>query len=289
MRKLIIATRGSKLALAQTEIVRRLLQEVQVETAIHTITTAGDRDRIHALVKIGGRGVFVREIERELLSGEADLAVHSAKDLPYELAPGLVIAGTPKAADPRDALVTRKGKTGGGPLVIGTGSPRRIAELRPLYPEAVFKDIRGNVTTRLHKLDRGEYDAIVLAMAGLERMGVDASAYDLHPFDVEQVMPAGCQGIIAVECRSRDRELMALLQKISHGITWRRFLLERELFCSMKVDCAMAVGIHASFPRKGEVRLGAMLDGVKAFRQGRTENYALLAASLKKELYDGKS
>ncbi|MDD6569293.1 MAG: hydroxymethylbilane synthase, partial [Acidaminococcus sp.] len=205
MKKLIIATRGSKLALAQTEIVQALLQREQVETEIHTITTAGDRDRIHALVKIGGRGVFVREIERELLSGEADLAVHSAKDLPYELAPGLVIAGTPKAADPRDALVSLKGKELTGSFVIGTGSPRRIAEVRPLFPQAVFRDIRGNVTTRLHKLERGEYDAIVLAMAGLERMDVDASAYDIRPFDVEQVMPAGCQGIIAVECRSRDR------------------------------------------------------------------------------------
>ena len=134
MKKLIIATRGSKLALAQTEIVRRLLQREQVETEIHTITTAGDRDRIHALVKIGGRGVFVREIERELLSGEADLAVHSAKDLPYKLASGLVIAGTPEAADPRDALVTLKGKSLTGPLVSGTGSPRRIIEIRPLFP-----------------------------------------------------------------------------------------------------------------------------------------------------------
>ncbi len=288
MRKLIIATRGSKLALAQTEIVRALLAREQVETEIHTITTAGDRDRIHALVKIGGRGVFVREIERELLSGEADLAVHSAKDLPYQLAPGLVIAGTPKAADPRDALVSLKGKELAGSFVIGTGSPRRIAEVRPLFPQAVFRDIRGNVTTRLHKLERGEYDAIVLAMAGLERMDVDGSAYDIRPFDVERVMPAGCQGIIAVECRSTDRELVDLLQKLSHRPTWRRVLLERELFCSMKVDCAMPVGIHADFPRKGEVRMGAMVDGRKACRQGRAENHSLLAASLKEELYDGK-
>lgn len=288
MKKLIIATRGSKLALAQTEIVRRLLAREQVETEVHTITTAGDRDRIHALVKIGGRGVFVREIERELLSGEADLAVHSAKDLPYELAPGLVIAGTPQAADPRDALVTLKGKALTGHFVIGTGSPRRIAEIRPLFPEAEFRDIRGNVTTRLHKLDRGEYDAIVLAMAGLERMDVDTAAYAIRPFEVESVMPAGCQGIIAVECRSRDSELIALLQKLSHRATWRRFTLERELFCSMKVDCAMPVGIHASFPRKGEIRLGAMVDGRKAFRQGKAENHALLAASLKEELYDGR-
>ena len=110
MKKLIVATRGSRLALAQTHIVCGLLKEAGVETEVRTITTAGDRDRIHALVKIGGRGIFVREIERELLSGEADIAVHSAKDLPYQLAQGLVIAGTPRGADPRDALVLLRDK-----------------------------------------------------------------------------------------------------------------------------------------------------------------------------------
>ena len=158
MKKLIVATRGSRLALAQTHIVCRLLEEAGVETEIRTITTAGDRDRIHALVKIGGRGIFVREIERELLSGEADIAVHSAKDLPYQLASGLVIAGTPSQADPRDALVLLKERKLEAGSVVGTGSPRRIREISRVLPELVFRDIRGNVTTRLHKLERGEYE-----------------------------------------------------------------------------------------------------------------------------------
>ena len=179
MEKLIVATRGSRLALVQTEIVCRMLADVGVETEIRTITTAGDRDRIHALVKIGGRGIFVREIERELLCGEADIAVHSAKDLPYQLAEGLLIAGTPRAADPRDALVLLQGKELCPGDVVGTGSPRRIQEIHRQLPELTFRDIRGNVTTRLHKLERGEYDAIVLAMAGIEVLLITTSDLDI--------------------------------------------------------------------------------------------------------------
>ena len=253
MEKLIVATRGSRLALVQTEIVCRMLADVGVETEIRTITTAGDRDRIHALVKIGGRGIFVREIERELLCGEADIAVHSAKDLPYQLAEGLLIAGTPRAADPRDALVLLQGKELCPGDVVGTCSPRRIQEIHRQLPELTFRDIRGNVTTRLHKLERGEYAAIVLAMAGIERLGLDMDRFQVLPFAVDQVIPAGCQGIIGIECRKGDKDLVRLLQQISDPETWRRFQWERKLFCSMKVDCSCPVGIHC--------RLGQGTDG----------------------------
>ena len=155
MEKLIVATRGSRLALVQTEIVCRMLADVGVETEIRTITTAGDRDRIHALVKIGGRGIFVREIERELLCGEADIAVHSAKDLPYQLAEGLLIAGTPRAADPRDALVLLQGKELCPGDVVGTGSPRRIQEIHRQLPELSFRDIRGNRMAMIYQAGTG--------------------------------------------------------------------------------------------------------------------------------------
>ncbi|MGP2527630.1 hydroxymethylbilane synthase [Acidaminococcus sp. LBK-2] len=286
MKKLIAATRGSRLALAQTYIVCRLLEEAGVETEIRTITTAGDRDRIHALVKIGGRGIFVREIERELLCGEADIAVHSAKDLPYQLADGLLIAGTPKAADPRDALILPAGKSLEPGMAVGTGSPRRIQEIGQLYPDLVFRDIRGNVTTRLHKLERGEYDAIVLAMAGIQRMDLDLSRYQVLPLPVEQVMPAGCQGIIGIECRRGDRDLVRLLQRISDPETWRRFQWERELFCSMKVDCSCPVGIHCRLLDQGRMELLAMVDGKRARRLGLEKEGKALCASLKEELYD---
>lgn len=288
MAKLIVATRGSRLALAQTKIVCQMLAEAGVETGIRTITTAGDRDRIHALVKIGGRGIFVREIERELLSGEADIAVHSAKDLPYQLAEGLLIAGTPPAADPRDALVLLRGKELCPGDVIGTGSPRRIQEIHRQLPEMTFRDIRGNVTTRLHKLERGEYDAIVLAMAGIERLDLDMDRFQVLPFAVDQVIPAGCQGIIGIECRKGDKGLVQLLQQISDSETWRRFWWERQLFSSMKVDCSCPVGIHCQFLADGRMELRAMVDGKKAWRVGKEKDGMALCASLKEELYDGR-
>lgn len=288
MAKLIVATRGSRLALAQTKIVCQMLAEAGVETGIRTITTAGDRDRIHALVKIGGRGIFVREIERELLSGEADIAVHSAKDLPYQLAEGLLIAGTPPAADPRDALVLLRGKELCPGDVIGTGSPRRIQEIHRQLPEMTFRDIRGNVTTRLHKLERGEYDAIVLAMAGIERLDLDMDRFQVLPFAVDQVIPAGCQGIIGIECRKGDKGLVQLLQQISDSETWRRFRWERQLFSSMKVDCSCPVGIHCQFLADGRMELRAMVDGKKAWRVGKEKDGMALCASLKEELYDGR-
>lgn len=288
MAKLIVATRGSRLALAQTKIVCQMLAEAGVETGIRTITTAGDRDRIHALVKIGSRGIFVREIERELLSGEADIAVHSAKDLPYQLAEGLLIAGTPPAADPRDALVLLRGKELCPGDVIGTGSPRRIQEIHRQLPEMTFRDIRGNVTTRLHKLERGEYDAIVLAMAGIERLDLDMDRFQVLPFAVDQVIPAGCQGIIGIECRKGDKGLVQLLQQISDSETWRRFWWERQLFSSMKVDCSCPVGIHCQFLADGRMELRAMVDGKKAWRVGKEKDGMALCASLKEELYDGR-
>ena len=288
MEKLIVATRGSRLALAQTEIVCQMLADVGVETEIRTITTAGDRDRIHALAKIGGRGIFVREIERELLCGEADIAVHSAKDLPYQLAEGLLIAGTPRAADPRDALVLLQGKELCPGDVVGTGSPRRIQEIHRQLPELTFRDIRGNVTTRLHKLERGEYDAIVLAMAGIERLGLDMDRFQVLPFAVDQVIPAGCQGIIGIECRKGDKDLVRLLQQISDPETWRRFRWERKLFCSMKVDCSCPVGIHCRLGDKEQMEIMAMVDGKRAQRMGKEKDGTALCQSLKEELYDGR-
>lgn len=286
MKKLIVATRGSRLALAQTHIVCGLLKEAGVETEVRTITTAGDRDRIHALVKIGGRGIFVREIERELLSGEADIAVHSAKDLPYQLAQGLVIAGTPRAADPRDALVLLRDKKLREGNVVGTGSPRRIREFSRQRPELQFRDIRGNVTTRLHKLERGEYDAIVLAMAGIERLELDMGRFQVIPFSPEEVIPAGCQGIIGVECRTQDRELVRLLRQLSEPETWRRFRWERQLFCAMKVDCSCPVGIHCRLLPGERMELMAMVDGKRARRMGKEKDGQALCQSLKEELYD---
>ena len=171
MRKLILATRGSRLALIQAELVRSALLAEGAGTEIRIVSTKGDRDRISSIAEIGGRGLFVTELERILLEGDADIAVHSGKDLPYRLQKGLVIAGVPEAAAPNDCLITnRETKT---IRRIGTGSPRRVLECRKFYPDAEYGSIRGNVDTRLEKLRRGEYDGILLAKAGLDRLSAD--------------------------------------------------------------------------------------------------------------------
>lgn len=283
-RKIVLATRGSALALRQAEIVRGLLAAEGYDTEIRKYTTAGDRDRIHALVRIGGRGIFVREIEKALLSGEADIAVHSGKDLPYELLAGLTIAGNPAAGDCRDCLITVKGRALTAEARIGTGSPRRQAEYRRLFPTAQFQDIRGNITTRLRKLESGEYDAIIMARTGMERIGTDFSKYDIQTFSPTEFVPAGCQGIIAVECRQDDREMLSLLEKVSDPETRLRFQIERELFCSMKVDCSMPVGIHAEL--EGDtVEISAMLQGRRAVRRGPLSEYRALCREIKELLF----
>ena len=173
---MILATRGSALAMAQAAIVKKKLEDVGEQVTILPVKTKGDRDRQRPLTEIGGDGLFIRELEKVLLSGEADLAVHSAKDLPYQLADGLRIAGVPEAADPRDCLLTRSctadpgADYGPDPLCIGTGSPRRRLEYARRYPDAMYLEIRGNVLTRVEKLRRGEYDGIILAKAGLDRL-----------------------------------------------------------------------------------------------------------------------
>ncbi len=282
-RTIRLATRGSVLALRQAEMVKALLEKAGYQTEIRKYTTAGDRDRIHALVRIGGRGIFVREIERALLSGEADIAVHSGKDLPYELLDGLVIAGNPAAGDCRDCLITMKGRQLAEDAVVGTGSPRRQAEYRRLFPAAKFRDIRGNITTRLRKLESGEYDAIIMALTGMERIGTDFSKYDICTFTPAEFIPAGCQGIIAVECRREDREMLSLLEKVSDPGTRLRFQIERELFCSMKVDCSMPVGIHAEI--EGEnVEISAMLRNSRAVRRGPIQQYREMCEEIRQEL-----
>lgn len=279
MRTLKLATRGSRLALAQAGLVKSALEALGQTVELVEVTTRGDRDRTNPLIAIGGQGLFVREVERCLLDGTADLAVHSGKDLPYELAKGLAIAGVPKAASPGDVLVARKGV----PIrTIGTGSPRRILECKRFYPNACYENIRGNVDTRLRKLRDGEYDGIVLAKAGLERLkdedGISAfekatQEFDVREFSPNEFLPAPCQGILAVECRSGDEELIHLLREISDPVSRARFDAERTLFCLLQADCSVPLGVHADVePAKGDAsyryRLSALLGDRKTSRAG---------------------
>ena len=294
MRELCIAGRGSRLAMAQNELVKKLLEKEGYRVRILTVSTQGDRDRKSSVTALGGNGPFVRDVEKALLLGEADIAVHCVKDLPYEMAPGLCIAGMPDAADPRDCLILRKGAgkpvlaaadtsevvvtpaadtsevvVTGKKLTIGTGSPRRTSQLRALGEqwgaEFAFKDIRGNITTRLEKLRRGEYDGIVLAKAGLDRIEADLRDFDVRVLEAEEMIPAVGQGMLACECRESDTEMRTLLDRITPPKNYLRYEIERGIFCRFRCDCRSAVGIHARVGGSGAELY--VMQGVSTRRQ----------------------
>ncbi|MBR1704471.1 MAG: hydroxymethylbilane synthase [Clostridia bacterium] len=261
-----LATRGSRLALAQAGLVKEALEAKGATVELVTVSTRGDRDRTSPLSVIGGQGLFVREVEHCLLEGSADLAVHSGKDLPYELAEGLTIGGVPKAAAPHDVLVSRRGVS---IRHIGSSSPRRVLECRRHYPQAVYSDLRGNVDTRLQKLRDGQYDGILLAKAGLERLQADLSDFDVREFTPEEFLPAPCQGVLAVECREEDTALRELLASVSDPLTRKRFDLERALFARLQADCSAAIGVYASFPTEEETELSVLFREQRMTRRGK--------------------
>jgi hydroxymethylbilane synthase len=289
-----IGTRGSKLALAQTELVAARLQEEYPEWTIENVIlhTEGDRRLDQPLLEFGGKGVFVTEFEEALTQGRIDLAVHSSKDLPMELAEGLTIAGVLPRADARDVLVTRKGKVHSDSLVIGTGSLRRQCQLKELYPNAECISIRGNVPTRLQKVRDGVCDGVVLAAAGLERLGLlEEPDFDYHFFDFDEMIPAGGQGIIAVEGRVQD-EISTMMESISDRDAETELEAERAILKYLNAGCHEAVGVFS------KVRHEAGEDSrieICAFRErqgkqcrasgnGMLEEYRTLAESIAREL-----
>ncbi|HRY12248.1 MAG TPA: hydroxymethylbilane synthase [Syntrophomonadaceae bacterium] len=246
MNKLRLGTRGSQLALWQANKVaaelRRHFPELEIETVI--IKTKGDKILDVALSKIGDKGLFTREIENALLSGEVDLAVHSMKDLPSFLAPGLVLGAVLQREDPRDVLVSHHERTLAGlprNSIVGTSSLRRIAQLKNLRPDIRVADLRGNVETRIRKMADQGLDAIILAYAGVLRLGLTHSITEIIATD--QVLPAVGQGAIAVEIRADNEEVAAIIGNINHGPTHfatqaeRSFLRELEGGCQVPIGC----------------------------------------------------
>ena len=258
--KIRIGTRKSKLALIQSELaadaIKREFPDAEIEP-VH-ITTRGDVILDKPLEKIGGKGVFIDEIERAMLDGEIEIAVHSAKDLPLELAEGTCICAVLKRADPHDILVTRRGGSMPENPVIGTSSTRRAAGVRKLLPGAVTADIRGNVDTRLNKLYDGQYDAIVLAAAGLERLGAFSdNRFDFTVIELTTLVPASCQGIIAVQ--SRDGELAETLSAISDRDTFMCFETERKVLELLNAGCSSPAGA-VSYIKDGIITLTVTKD-----------------------------
>jgi len=255
-----LGTRGSALARAQSSTVAAALGELGRKVELVEISTAGDRSS-EAIATLGGTGVFVSALRDALLAGEIDLAVHSYKDLPTAPAAELAIAAVPRREDPRDVLVARDGLTLAGLVVgatVGTGSPRRIAQLHALGYGLVPVPIRGNVDTRLGKVVAGEVDAVVLARAGLARLDrLDAVTETLDPL---QMLPAPAQGALAVECRAGDSELRVLLATLDHQDTRAAVTAERALLAALEAGCTAPVGALA------EVADGE--DGLELFLRG---------------------
>jgi len=245
---LILGTRPSLLARRQTELVAQLLRLSWPELTIITrvYTTRGDREAQRPLPEIGGKGLFTAEIEAALRCGEIDLAVHSLKDLPIATEGDLIIGAVPERAPAYDVFVSRHGiglKALPPAPRIGTSSPRRAAQLRVLRPDAEIVNLRGNLDTRLRKAAMPDYDGVVLAAAGLIRLGLET--HITHPFSYEEMLPAPAQGALAVQCRADDALALALLRPIHHVPTWAAVTAERAFLSGLGGGCAAPVAAYA--------------------------------------------
>ena len=244
MKKLILATRKSPLALAQTQLVAAHLRErLGVEVDLLKLVTTGDQQIEWSLEKNGGKGLFTSELEHALERGEADLAVHSTKDLPGEMATGLAIAGYLSRADTHDVLVLRSGVA--QPKTIATASPRRRLQIAALFPNAQFTEIRGNVDTRLRKIGTDHLaDATILAAAGMNRLCIgNWPGVEFHSLGFEQMVPAVGQGAIAVQCRAAEVERF---HPVFDAATMRSVTIERAFQTALGGGCHTALGVHAT-------------------------------------------
>ncbi|WP_243386148.1 hydroxymethylbilane synthase [Bacillus kexueae] len=274
MRKIIVGSRRSKLAMTQTKWVISQLKELGVpyEFEIKEIVTKGDKILDVTLSKVGGKGLFVKEIEQAMLDGEIDMAVHSMKDMPAVLPDGLMIGCVPEREDYRDALIAKGYQTFrdlAPGSVIGTSSLRRGAQLLAMRPDLEIKWIRGNIDTRLEKLKNEEYDAIILAAAGLKRMGWSDEVVTEF-LDASISLPAVGQGALAIECRESDAELREMLQKLNHPETALAVQAERSFLHKMEGGCQVPIAGLATVLDNDEISftgLVASTDGKIVYKE----------------------
>jgi len=270
--RLVIGSRGSNLALTQAGMIKAGLEALNptIELRIEIIKTSGDV-KTDPLSVIGGKGVFTKELEEALLDGRIDVAVHSLKDLPTIIPERLVIAAICKREDPRDALVL-SGKLEGldadihalpRGATIGTSSPRRLAQLKHLRSDLVFKELRGNVDTRLRKLDEGQYDALVLACAGLRRLGLEHRIS--APLPTSQMLPAVGQGALGIETRVDDAETIDAVSKLDHKFTRLACMAERAFLRSLGGGCQLPIAAYAVV-REKRIRLEGLVSDTHGIR-----------------------
>lgn len=283
---LAIASRGSQLALWQARWVNAQLTAQGRECRIEIVKTTGDKITDVPLAKVGTKGLFTKEIEEALLDGRADLAVHSLKDLPTELPEGLVLAAVPERADPRDAVVGQRLADLPPGAKVGTSSLRRAAQLRKLRPDVLVESVRGNLDTRLRKLDEGQYDAILLAAAGLNRLGWGGRIAEILPADV--MCPAVGQGALAIETRAAGAGFDAA-RSLDHAGTHAAVLAERGLLGALGGGCQVPIGAHATVDG-GRLRLLGLVaspggeEAVRGEIEGPVSEAASLGVALGEEL-----
>jgi hydroxymethylbilane synthase len=290
-RRIVIATRGSKLALWQAEYVRDRLNasDSGLEAELAVIKTSGDKIQDAPLYRFGGKGLFVKEIEEALLDGRADLAVHSMKDIPSQIPEGLTLGVVPERADSRDCfLSSRYADVSDLPqgATVGTSSLRRQAQLLAMRPDLQIKGLRGNLDTRLRKLQEGLFDAIVVAAAGLQRLQL--TAVHAEPLDPERFLPAVGQGALGLEYRAGDRVMEELLEFMDHPDSRCRVEAERSFLHRLEGGCQVPIGGHARMLDAGTVFLCGLVADLRGQslirRQGRAE--ADRAADLGRDIAD---
>ena len=293
--KLRIATRRSKLAMVQTLWVKEQLEKniPNLEVTVEAMATQGDKILDVALAKIGDKGLFTKELEAQMLLNKADIAVHSLKDLPTNLPEGLILGCITEREDPSDALVVnqknKKYKLDTLPSgsIVGTSSLRRLAQLRFNYPHLIFKDIRGNVITRLEKLDSGEFDCIILAAAGLTRLGYQSRIHQLIPKEIS--LHAVGQGALGIECRADNEEILKIINTLSHTSTSQRCLAERSFLRELEGGCQVPIGVNSEV-KDNEILLAGMvasIDGkqlIKDTASGTIENPETVGKNLANKL-----
>jgi len=286
-----IGSRKSQLALVQTHWVQEQLQKAFPDRSfeVHTMSTQGDKILDVALSKIGDKGLFTKELENGMTTREIDFAVHSLKDLPTRLPEGLMLGCITEREDPADALVVHAQHnncqidTLPEGAVIGTSSLRRLAQLRYHYPHFVFKDVRGNLNTRLQKLDAGEYDALILAVAGLQRLGMGDRIQQILPPAIS--LHAVGQGALGIECRTEDTEILNVLKVLEHQPTAQRCYAERAFLRELEGGCQVPIGVNTILEGETLTLTGlvAALDGkrlVKDSVTGMAENAEQLGIML---------
>lgn len=264
---LTIGSRGSQLALWQANHIRAQLEQLGEDCRVEIIRTTGDKITDVPLAKVGTKGLFTKEIEEALLDGRIDLAVHSLKDLPTELPQGLKLAAVPQREDPHDALAGRRLAELPQGAKVGTSSLRRVAQLRAARPDLQVESVRGNLDTRLRKLSEGQYDAVVLAAAGLKRLGWADRIAELLPFEV--MCPAVGQGALAIETRDDGGAAAAFCARLDDAPTRAAVTAERAVLAELGGGCQVPIGAHAEISR-GEMRLIAIVgmpDGTHILRR----------------------